>query len=52
MLDDALSALDGDQRRSLLAIFAHELVDTAVVSIGRSPAHHGFYHRTIALPAY
>jgi ABC-type uncharacterized transport system fused permease/ATPase subunit len=45
MLDDALSALDEDQRRSLLAIFEHELVDTAV-------AHHGFYHRTIALPAY
>ena len=28
--------LDEDQRRSMLAIFEHELADTAVVSIGRS----------------
>jgi putative ATP-binding cassette transporter len=47
MLDDALSALDEDQRRSLLAIFEQELVDTAVVSIGRSPARDGFYDRTL-----
>ena len=47
MLDDALGALDEDQRRSMLAIFEHELVDTAVVSIGRSPARHGFYDRTL-----
>ena len=47
MLDDALGALDEDQRRSMLAIFEHELVDTAVVSIGRSPARNGFYDRTL-----
>src|SRR5918996_648222 len=47
MLDDALGALDEDQRRSMLAIFDHELVDTAVVSIGRSPDRNGFYDRTL-----
>ena len=47
MLDDALGALDEDQRRSMLAIFEHEMVDTAVVSIGRSPARHGFYDRAL-----
>jgi putative ATP-binding cassette transporter len=47
MLDDALSALDEDQRRSMLAIFEQALVGTAVVSIGRSPARHGFYDRTL-----
>ena len=47
MLDDALGALDEDQRRSMLAIFELELVDTAVVSIGRSPARNGFYDRTL-----
>ena len=47
MLDDALGALDEDQRRSMLAIFEVELVDTAVVSIGRSPARNGFYDRTL-----
>jgi putative ATP-binding cassette transporter len=47
VLDDALGALDEDQRRSLLSMFEHELVDTAVVSIGRSPARNGFYDRTL-----
>ena len=47
LLDDPLGALDEDQRRSLLAIFELELVQTAVVSIGRSPARHGFYDRTL-----
>jgi putative ATP-binding cassette transporter len=47
VLDDALSALDEDQRRSMLAIFEHELADAAVVSIGRSPSRHGFYDRIL-----
>jgi hypothetical protein len=34
-------------RRALLSIFDHELADTAVVSIGRSPARAGFYDRTL-----
>jgi vitamin B12/bleomycin/antimicrobial peptide transport system ATP-binding/permease protein len=47
LLSDALGALDEEQRQSMLAIFEHELADTAVVSIGRSPATNGFYDRTL-----
>ena len=47
VLNEALGALDEEHRQSMLAIFEHELVDTAVVSIGRSPARNGFYHRTL-----
>jgi vitamin B12/bleomycin/antimicrobial peptide transport system ATP-binding/permease protein len=47
LLDDALGALDEEQRQSMLAIFEHELADTAVVSIGRSPAVDGFYDRAL-----
>jgi putative ATP-binding cassette transporter len=47
LLNDALGALDDEQRQSMLAIFEHELADTAVVSIGRSPAANGFYDRTL-----
>jgi vitamin B12/bleomycin/antimicrobial peptide transport system ATP-binding/permease protein len=47
LLDDALGALDEEHRRALLSIFDHELADTAVVSIGRSPARAGFYDRTL-----
>jgi putative ATP-binding cassette transporter len=47
VLNEALGALDEEHRRSVQAIFEHELVDTAVVSIGRSPARNGFYHRTL-----
>ena len=31
----------------MLSIFDHELVQTAVVSIGRGPARSGFYDRTL-----
>jgi putative ATP-binding cassette transporter len=47
LLDDALGALDEEQRRSMLAIFEHELVNAAVVSLGRSPSRNGFYDRTV-----
>jgi putative ATP-binding cassette transporter len=47
LLDDALGALDEEHRQLMLSIFDHELADTAVVSIGRSPARHGFYDRTV-----
>jgi putative ATP-binding cassette transporter len=47
VLDDALGALDEDQRRSLLAIFEHELADMAVVSTGRCLDRNGFYDRTL-----
>jgi vitamin B12/bleomycin/antimicrobial peptide transport system ATP-binding/permease protein len=47
LLDDALGALDQKQRQSLLAIFEHELIDTAVIGIGRSPARNGFFDRTL-----
>ena len=49
LLDDALGALDEGHRAAVLAIFEHELAGTAVVSIGRSPAGHGFYDRTLHL---
>jgi ABC-type uncharacterized transport system fused permease/ATPase subunit len=47
VLDDALSAPDEEHRQCMLSFFEHELVDTAVVSIGRSPARNGFYDRTL-----
>jgi putative ATP-binding cassette transporter len=47
LLDDALGALDEEHRQRMLSIFDHELVQTAVVRIGGSPARSGFYHRTL-----
>jgi vitamin B12/bleomycin/antimicrobial peptide transport system ATP-binding/permease protein len=47
LLNDALGALDEEQRQLMLSIFEHELPDTAVVNIGRRPARHGFYDRTL-----
>ena len=47
LLDDALGALDEEHRQLMLSIFDHELVQTAVVSIGRGPARSGFYDRTL-----
>jgi putative ATP-binding cassette transporter len=47
LLDDALGALDEDDRQSMLSIFEDELAASAVVSIGRSPARRGFYDRTL-----
>jgi vitamin B12/bleomycin/antimicrobial peptide transport system ATP-binding/permease protein len=47
LLHDALGALDEEQRQDLLAIFEHELADTAVVGLGRSPARTDFYDRTL-----
>jgi vitamin B12/bleomycin/antimicrobial peptide transport system ATP-binding/permease protein len=47
LLDDALGALDEEQRQFMLSIFEDELPEAAVVSIGRSPARHGFYDRTL-----
>jgi vitamin B12/bleomycin/antimicrobial peptide transport system ATP-binding/permease protein len=47
LLDDALGTLDEEHRQRMLSIFDHELVQTAVVRIGGSPARSGFYHRTL-----
>jgi vitamin B12/bleomycin/antimicrobial peptide transport system ATP-binding/permease protein len=47
LLDDALGALDEEQRQFMLSIFEDELPEAAVVSIGRSPAANGFYDRTL-----
>ena len=47
LLDDAMGALEEDHRRLMLSIFEHELADAAVISIGRSPAHDGFYSRIL-----
>jgi putative ATP-binding cassette transporter len=47
LLDDAMGALEEDQRRLMLSIFEDELADAAVISVGRSPAHNGFYTRTL-----
>jgi len=47
LLDDAMGALEDEHRRLMLSIFDHELADAAVISIGRSRAHSGFYTRTL-----
>jgi putative ATP-binding cassette transporter len=47
LLDDAMGALEDEHRREMLSIFDHELTDAAVISIGRSAAHDGFYTRTL-----
>jgi putative ATP-binding cassette transporter len=47
MLDDAMAALEEDHRQLMLSIFEDELADAAVISIGRSPAHNGFYSRVL-----
>jgi putative ATP-binding cassette transporter len=47
LLDDAMGALEEEHRRLIMAIFEHELADAAVISIGRSRAHDGFYARTV-----
>jgi vitamin B12/bleomycin/antimicrobial peptide transport system ATP-binding/permease protein len=47
LLDDAMGALEEDHRRLVLSLFDAELADAAVISIGRSPAHNGFYSRIL-----
>ena len=47
LLDDAMGALEEDHRRLVLSLFENELADAAVISIGRSPAHNGFYSRIL-----
>jgi putative ATP-binding cassette transporter len=47
VLDDALSALDEEHRQWMQSFFENELADTAVVSIGRSPARNCLYGRTL-----
>jgi vitamin B12/bleomycin/antimicrobial peptide transport system ATP-binding/permease protein len=46
LLDDAPGTLGEEHRHVMLSVFERELADTAVVSIARSPAPNGFYHRT------
>jgi putative ATP-binding cassette transporter len=48
ILDDALGALDQEQRDLILSIFDRELSNATVINIGRSP-HDDFYHRTLHL---
>jgi putative ATP-binding cassette transporter len=47
LIDDAMGALDEEQRRLMLSIFEHELADAAVINIGRSLANDGFYARIL-----
>lgn len=47
--DEAMSALDDDARRIVQSIFQEELVETAVVSIGRDEFRNHFYHRVLHL---
>jgi vitamin B12/bleomycin/antimicrobial peptide transport system ATP-binding/permease protein len=47
LIDDAMGALDQEHRQLMLSIFEHELADAAVISIGRSPVHDGFYSRIL-----
>ena len=47
LLDDAMGALEEDHRALMLSIFEAELADAAVISIGRNPAHNGFYSRIL-----
>jgi putative ATP-binding cassette transporter len=47
LIDDAMGALDEENRRLMLSIFDHELADAAVISVGRSPADNGFYSRIL-----
>jgi putative ATP-binding cassette transporter len=47
LIDDAMGALDEEHRQLMLSIFEHELADAAVISIGRSPVHDGFYSRIL-----
>ena len=49
LIDDAMSALDEDRRRTMLSIFERELAGAALIITGRSPAHDGFYTRTLHL---
>ncbi len=49
LLDDALGAIEEEHRHSMLSVFDHELADTAVVSIARSTARNGFYHRMLRM---
>jgi vitamin B12/bleomycin/antimicrobial peptide transport system ATP-binding/permease protein len=47
LLDDAIGALDEEDRRLVLSLFEQELADAAVLSFGRSPARDGFYNRKL-----
>jgi vitamin B12/bleomycin/antimicrobial peptide transport system ATP-binding/permease protein len=47
LIDDAMGALDEEHRTLMLSIFEHELAHAAVVSIGRTPVHDGFYGRIL-----
>ncbi len=47
LLDDAMGALDEEDRRLVLSVFEHELADAAVLSFGRAPARDGFYSRKL-----
>jgi vitamin B12/bleomycin/antimicrobial peptide transport system ATP-binding/permease protein len=43
--DDAMSELDGDARQVLQSVFAKELANTALISIGREEFRDHFYQR-------
>ena len=49
LIDDAMSALDDERRRTMLAIFERELAGAALIITGRTPAQDGFYTRTLHL---
>jgi putative ATP-binding cassette transporter len=49
LTDDAIDALDDDNRSLLVSLFQRELAEAAVVSFSRHMASNGFYNRTVRL---
>ena len=50
--NELISELDEESRKLALSIFALELADTAVVSIGRHDPSLGFYQRILSLQSW
>jgi putative ATP-binding cassette transporter len=49
LIDDALSALEPDVRKSVMKTFDHDLAGSAVISTGRAALEKDFYGRTLHL---
>jgi putative ATP-binding cassette transporter len=50
-LDDAIGALDEDQRRLVLSIFERELAEATLIRFCREPFPDGFWNRTLRIVA-
>ena len=48
-IDDALSALETEERQALMKVFTQELAGSAVIATGRVGAEDGFYGKTLHL---